>query len=317
MSNPVPPEVLRKVRRLAQLPQEARQSRFAVSITRLTVLKSLCQPPERAHRFVTYLARKTLERVAQGKNRSSRPKGPTDLAHRDMMAEALAGMEAWQQGPTEPLRRRLEDLVGRMHAEQQEHKNIPWGAVRLVTDWELLLCEHALRCLLNPPREAGYWAYHMARDYAERYDPRHGTGLTPASAPLVQDIADFWVGEVGLDAASLRVPSGGTKTGPVQTRASARARRGAAARGKQVRFTPRQGQFLAFIHQYRKLHRQGPAELDLVRYFHVTPPSAHGMVVKLEQLGLVTREPGVPRSVRVAIPASALPALEEVEGPPW
>ena len=50
-------------------------------------------------------------------------------------------------------------------------------------------------------------------------------------------------------------------------------------------FTPRQGQFLAFIHLYRLLHKQGPAELDMVKFFRVTPPSVHGMVVKLEELG--------------------------------
>jgi DNA-binding MarR family transcriptional regulator len=48
----------------------------------------------------------------------------------------------------------------------------------------------------------------------------------------------------------------------------------------------------------------------MVQYSHVTPPAVHAMVVKLEQLGLVTREPGVPRSVRVAIPESEIPALE-------
>jgi repressor LexA len=84
-----------------------------------------------------------------------------------------------------------------------------------------------------------------------------------------------------------------------------------------VQVTHRQGQFLAFIHLYRKLHRQGPAELDMVQYFRVTPPSVHGMVVKLEQLGLVTRERGVPRSVRVAIPEEEIPPLEDVAGPPW
>jgi hypothetical protein len=41
------------------------------------------------------------------------------------------------------------------------------------------------------------------------------------------------------------------------------------------------------------------------------------MVVKLEQLGLVTRERGVPRSVRVAIPEEAIPPLEVVAAPPW
>ncbi len=84
-----------------------------------------------------------------------------------------------------------------------------------------------------------------------------------------------------------------------------------------ARFTRRQGQFLAFIHLYRKLHRRGPAEMDLVKFFRVTPPTAHLMVVKLEELGLVTREPGVARSVRVAIPVEEVPPLEDVAGPPW
>src|SRR5580700_8517655 len=99
MSNLVLPEVLRKVRKLAQLPDEARQNRFAVSVTRLTVLKSLCQQSDVANRFVTYLARKVLERVEQGKGRASRRKEAANLAHGEMMSEALAGMEAWQQGP--------------------------------------------------------------------------------------------------------------------------------------------------------------------------------------------------------------------------
>lgn len=82
-------------------------------------------------------------------------------------------------------------------------------------------------------------------------------------------------------------------------------------------FTHRQGQFLAFIHLYRRLHRRGPAELDLVQYFRVTPPAVHGMIVKREELGLVTRERGVPRSVRVTVPEEDLPPLQEVRGPPW
>ncbi len=82
-------------------------------------------------------------------------------------------------------------------------------------------------------------------------------------------------------------------------------------------FTHRQGQFLAFIHLYRLLHKRGPGELDMVKFFRVTPPSVHGMVVKLEKLGLITREPGVPRSARVVIPANEIPQLEPVEGPPW
>jgi hypothetical protein len=171
MSEPIPREILRKVRKLAQLPQEARRSHFAVSITRLTVLKSLCQQPDVANRFVIFLAHKILERLEQGKHHSSRPRGATDVAHREMMSEALAGMEAWQRRPSEELRQELQDLLLHMQAEQNEHKNIPWGAVRIIRDWELLLFEDAMHCVLSWADEVGHWAHKMARDYAERYDP--------------------------------------------------------------------------------------------------------------------------------------------------
>lgn len=201
-----------------------------------------------------------------------------------------------------------------MRAEQNEHRNIPFGALRLITDGHLLLFEYALSCLLAHERDVGLWAYHTARQYAERYDSSHGTGLTPASIPPVRDIIEFWVTEYAPTPESLT---------PAPKAAKARADDAlpAAAGAKRsvrttVSFTPRQGQFLAFIHLYRKLHRRGPAEADLVRFFRITPPAAHGRVVKLEELGLVTRDEGVARSVRVAIPAEALPELEDVAGPP-
>jgi hypothetical protein len=45
-----------------------------------------------------------------------------------------------------------------------------------------------------------------------------------------------------------------------------RSRAGSGKEGRGPTFTHPQGQFLAFIHLYRKLHRQGPAELDLVEF---------------------------------------------------
>jgi hypothetical protein len=232
-----------------------------------------------------------------------------------MMAEALAEMEGWPDDPPEARRRRLGDLLGRMQAEQDEHRSVPFGAVRLIRDWELLIVENAARCLLNP-RESGQWAYRVARDYAERYDGSHGTGLTPESAPPLEDILAFWTWELGLDRDTPAAPSGekDMKREPSPAKGSKKAR---SPGKKEARFTPRQGQFLAFIQLYRKLHKRGPAELDMVEFFRVSPPSAHQMVVELEESGLITREPGVPRSARVAIPEGNIPPLEDVEGPPW
>ena len=75
-------------------------------------------------------------------------------------------------------------------------------------------------------------------------------------------------------------------------------------------FTYKQGQYLAFIHLYRKLHRQGPAEVDMVQYFRVSPPSAHQMIVKLDDRGLITREPGRSRTIQLLLSRESLPDLE-------
>lgn len=77
----------------------------------------------------------------------------------------------------------------------------------------------------------------------------------------------------------------------------------------QNRFTPTQGQYLAFIHLYTKLNRRPPAEADLQGYFKVTPPTVHSMIMTLERLGLVRRTPGQARSVVVLVPPEELPTL--------
>jgi DNA-binding MarR family transcriptional regulator len=74
-------------------------------------------------------------------------------------------------------------------------------------------------------------------------------------------------------------------------------------------FTALQGQYLAFIHAYTCIFKQPPAEADMQRHFNVTPPSVHQMVVTLEKRGLITRQPGIPRSIRLALPAEILPVL--------
>jgi repressor LexA len=75
-------------------------------------------------------------------------------------------------------------------------------------------------------------------------------------------------------------------------------------------FTEKQGQYLAFIHLYTKLHREPPAQSDLQRFFRVTPPTVHQMLVRLEELGLISRVPRRPRSIQVLVPASELPELK-------
>lgn len=85
---------------------------------------------------------------------------------------------------------------------------------------------------------------------------------------------------------------------------------GACLAAPQAHFTPKQGQYLAFIHAYTLVIGRPPAEADLQRFFGVTPPSVHQMVLTLERIGLIRRQPGIARSIKVLVDPEALPALQ-------
>jgi Mn-dependent DtxR family transcriptional regulator len=74
-------------------------------------------------------------------------------------------------------------------------------------------------------------------------------------------------------------------------------------------FTERQGQYLAFIYAYTKVNTRAPAEAGIRRYFGVSTPSVHQMILTLERNQLVRRTPGVARSIEVLIPPDVLPVL--------
>jgi len=78
----------------------------------------------------------------------------------------------------------------------------------------------------------------------------------------------------------------------------------------QTAYTPKQGQYLAFIHYYSKIHGRAPSEAEMQQYFRVSPPSVHQMILSLEKRGLIERTPGQARSIRLLIPREELPDLE-------
>ena len=75
-------------------------------------------------------------------------------------------------------------------------------------------------------------------------------------------------------------------------------------------FTEKQGQYLAFIWAYSQINGLSPAERDLQRHFHVTPPSVHQMVLTLERAGLIRRQPGVARSIELLVDPKRIPQLD-------
>ena len=89
-----------------------------------------------------------------------------------------------------------------------------------------------------------------------------------------------------------------------------------AAGDSHPRFPPRQGQYLAFIHAYTLVNERPPAQADIQRFFRLTPPSVHQMLLTLERQGLISRRPGMPRSITVLVDRALLPALEPAADQP-
>ncbi len=77
-----------------------------------------------------------------------------------------------------------------------------------------------------------------------------------------------------------------------------------------VRFTARQGEILAFIHRATAKHGLAPSFEEIASHFGTSSPSVNGMIKTLERRGLLSRVPGVARSLRVLVPASLLPNSE-------
>lgn len=153
-------------------------------ITRLTILKKPCADSATANRFALYLAEHALRLLAR------RPAPPSLEPDRwqKIGRSAARGVESLRAYLADPS---SSAACAAPREAQNEYRDGSWGRVRSIWSREALVVEGAAACMLHP-HESAYWGYMMARDFAERYDARHGTGLIPESAPRVREIARFW-----------------------------------------------------------------------------------------------------------------------------
>jgi len=197
---PAPPPSLKaqqqKARKLQRLVDDLERGEN-FNVTRLVVIKSLCQDVKTATRFTLHLARLAQKRWDWDGERKYYSAAELKQ-HRKLAAEAFEQIEACLQRRTESRKRRLYESLSQARKANNEYRNIPYGVVRSIKSWRVLLVEKAIYCALaEDVTVAGHWAYQAARDYAEKYDPHYGTGLIPISAPLVAHIAEFWLVRYG------------------------------------------------------------------------------------------------------------------------
>ena len=67
-------------------------------------------------------------------------------------------------------------------------------------------------------------------------------------------------------------------------------------------FATTQGQYLAVVYAFSQLNRRLRTERDFQKYFQVTAPSVHKMILTLERLGLIRHTPGAARRIGLLLP---------------
>ena len=174
-------QIIKKVQKLEEIAEALRQGKD-FPVTRLTTIKSLCGDPEAVAAFALFLAQRIQDKMRREESPGR---------YRELVDRAVEELKPYQTDPTEGRKGRLASLCREMEAEQDEHKKIGWNTVRMLKSMDLVVVEESLKSVVRG-HESAIWAYHAARDYAERYEARYGSGLIPSSAPMVEEIAGFW-----------------------------------------------------------------------------------------------------------------------------
>jgi len=181
-----------KIKKWVETVKELRSDKFrlSISITRLTSIKSLCQDQVAAQNFALYLSGQVLLQMEAAEIPSDYSSSEWET-HKTLVSNAIVEMEQYIYSPTEEVKQSLWKFLSQIKELQgDDFRNVHWSTVHFVRSGYLLKLDYAIRCFID--RESPYYAYKLAREYTEFYDPSYGTGLIPKSAPRLLEIAEFW-----------------------------------------------------------------------------------------------------------------------------
>lgn len=178
-----------RIQALANVAEELRQG-ACFRVTRLTRIKSLCENSDAASRFALYIARCAQQNILNSDVATIIGEEKLIL-YRELVVQAVECMEMIVEQGREEILPELTTLFYELQQQQNTHKKLYWGAVRHIEYKDALVVELACNCIIDKSHFA-WWAYELAQQYAEQYNPKYGNGLLPESAPMVESIVNFW-----------------------------------------------------------------------------------------------------------------------------
>ena len=149
--------IAKKIKKWIQTTQEVEKARFAIPITRLTSIKSLCVDEVAAEKFALYIARLVQQQI----NQAICPEHFTSeewAQQQQLVDEAITLMQSYLESPSYESRQSLRKLLREIDGLQgDDYRNFRWATVRFVLRGDLLKLEYRLRCFVE--ENFPYWAY--------------------------------------------------------------------------------------------------------------------------------------------------------------
>lgn len=182
--------IAKKIKKWTQTTQEVEKARFALPITRLTSIKSLCVDEVAAEKFGLYIARLVQQQI----NQAICPEHFTSeewVQQQQLVDKAITLMQSYLEIHSYESRQSLRNLLREIDGLQgDDYRNFRWTTVRFVRSGDLLKLDYALRCFVEP--DFPYWAYKLAAEYVEGYGLQSGSGIVAESVPMLLEVAEFW-----------------------------------------------------------------------------------------------------------------------------
>ena len=200
--------IAKKIKKWIQTTQEVEKARFAIPITRLTSIKSLCADEVAAEKFALYIAQGVQQQI----NQAICPEHFTseEWAQQQLVGEAITLMQSYLESPSYESRQSLKSLLRDIDGLQgDDYRNFRGTTVRFVRSGDLLKLDYALRCFVEP--DFPYWAYKLAAEYVEGYGLQSGSGIVAESVPRLLEVAEFWCQYYFTRSLSEKFPDGGDR----------------------------------------------------------------------------------------------------------
>lgn len=163
---------------------------YAISITKLTVLKYLCRDSFAMMKFAYFISQKVINRINYNEN---------DISIKNTIDESVElmkkGIINFSKTETKSIEKtvlnKIEILNHKIKNYQSKIDRKKWTDVRIIKNWDIFIIEEAISCFIHS--DFPEMGYKLAKYYTEKYNSSFGTGLIPESLVYLQEINYYWV----------------------------------------------------------------------------------------------------------------------------